>query len=50
MTDSVEGLLARLEERRRQGVAPVFQAAPTGPEADKGRTPQAGRREFNRAI
>jgi hypothetical protein len=49
-TDYVDQTLARLEERRRKGLEPVFQAAPTGREAAKGRTPHAGRREFNRGI
>jgi hypothetical protein len=44
MADFVELVLERLGQRREKGLGPVFQAAPTGPEAAAGRRPYAGRR------
>jgi hypothetical protein len=46
MTEAVEWILGRLEERRVAGKEPVFQPAPTGREAAGGKRPHSGRREY----
>ncbi|MDR2566468.1 MAG: hypothetical protein LBC97_10550 [Bifidobacteriaceae bacterium] len=41
MADAIDRMLERLRGRKERGLEPVFQLAPTGKEADKGRKPRA---------